>query len=1111
MRRASSSSSPWPQPTSSSRPAGTWRGDQLEHAARGRAPPVLLAEVGVVGHRAVEVVQRGAGGQPGLLDGAAGRRSGTARRARPAGGCSARGPRARDRRRAPRGTAPAPPGRSGRARRSSRRAAYSTPRNTLRAHGCPGALGGGAGVPGGRGHRGHPQLAARHDRQARDRARDPRRRQRQRRRDGGRRRGARRCPACACCATRRTSARAGRCGAGCWRREGSCGCTATPTAVRRCDALRADGRAGRALRRRRRLAPGGGRGGRAAPAGAAPDRGAQLRAALPRACCASPRATCSAASSCGARRRPRRPTARRALTGWTFDAETLAMARALGFSITETGIPWTDRAGSRLSMPRVIVPVTRELLEARGRVRRVARGARRRGRPPRRPSRACEGPRPPAGPRRGGRAGRAGRARAGGARRAAAEGVARRRRRHRRRRLPGRRPAAVPRLGAPGRRARADRQPPRPRAGRPRRSCIRGCCSRGSPGGSAPGRRSPTCCGSRSRSACCSAGRSRSCGASWRAATTAASRSCWRCSRARRSPRSSAGAGSGTRATSCRSTSSRASCGPAPTCGATCSPRSPSACSPLGLLAYERGRAGGGARTACAGGRRGPAVRVAAAVAGRDVRARDRRRRARRACGAGGACGGGRARPRAAARGDRRAARLLRAARALRPRRGSSPRASTTCRAGRGGCCWRGWRRSRSPPRSRTACRRATSARSPCASGRSPRCSSTSSRSARSRSMRSRGSRRRSSCSGCWLCARSWASARSRSGRALAAVVLLVVVGTAYRVASLADAVHVGRQPFTLEPGERAALRHLDELAEPGGVLAPVYTGIAVPAYTGRETWIGAGSWTPDQPERARAAEALFGGRLDAAAAEALVRRSRRALRAERLPRPRRHLGAARRVHGAAAALRLRERLGGRGDRRAGPAVPARRLAARVRGARDRRLPLRRDLRRLRARARGALARPAQRRGAALLRDLGLPALPPVGRRAPGRAEAAFAARLRASGACCGSCRRTGSRSSRSRCWSAAADVFDWPSGLVYFGFAQAYDPDTFTGGIGQAWTLSVEVAFYAALPLLALAAYRLGGAERRGVLRGEVAAALRPRRALVRVAARRARGDRCG
>ena len=125
------------------------------------------------------------------------------------------------------------------------------------------------------------------------------------------------------------------------------------------------------------------------------------------------------------------------------------------------------------------------------------------------------------------------------------------------------------------------------------------------------------------------------------------------------------------------------------------------------------------------------------------------------------------------------------------------------------------------------------------------------------------------------LALRAWLGERPvRLAPAAAAVLVLVGVGTAYRVASLADAVHVGRQPFTLTAGERAALRHLDAVPEPGGVLAPVYTGIAVPAYTGRETWIGAGSWTPDQPARAEAAEALFAGRLDAAAAEALVRRS---------------------------------------------------------------------------------------------------------------------------------------------------------------------------------------------------------------------------------------------
>lgn len=40
--------------------------------------------------------------------------------------------------------------------------------------------------------------------------------------------------------------------------------------------------------------------------------------------------------------------------------------------------------------------------------------------------------------------------------------------------------------------------------------------------------------------------------------------------------------------------------------------------------------------------------------------------------------------------------------------------------------------------------------------------------------------------------------------------------------------------------------------------------------------------------------------------------------------------------------------------------------------------------------------------------------------------------------------------------------------------FVQNYDPDTLATGIGPAWTLCVEVAFYLLLPLLALAALRL-------------------------------------
>jgi dolichyl-phosphate beta-glucosyltransferase len=61
------------------------------------------------------------------------------------------------------------------------------------------------------------------------------------------------------------------------------------------------------------------------------------------------------------------------LEGWTFDAEVLAMARALGYTICETGIVWTDREGSRVRMGRILVPVLRELVAARRHVRREAR------------------------------------------------------------------------------------------------------------------------------------------------------------------------------------------------------------------------------------------------------------------------------------------------------------------------------------------------------------------------------------------------------------------------------------------------------------------------------------------------------------------------------------------------------------------------------------------------------------------------------------------------------------------------------------------------------------------------------------------------------------------
>jgi dolichyl-phosphate beta-glucosyltransferase len=62
-----------------------------------------------------------------------------------------------------------------------------------------------------------------------------------------------------------------------------------------------------------------------------------------------------------------------ALEDWVFDAEALALARTLGFRMREVGIVWSDRHGSRLSMPRVVVPAVRDLLTARRHIRAVAR------------------------------------------------------------------------------------------------------------------------------------------------------------------------------------------------------------------------------------------------------------------------------------------------------------------------------------------------------------------------------------------------------------------------------------------------------------------------------------------------------------------------------------------------------------------------------------------------------------------------------------------------------------------------------------------------------------------------------------------------------------------
>ena len=52
-------------------------------------------------------------------------------------------------------------------------------------------------------------------------------------------------------------------------------------------------------------------------------------------------------------------------------------------------------------------------------------------------------------------------------------------------------------------------------------------------------------------------------------------------------------------------------------------------------------------------------------------------------------------------------------------------------------------------------------------------------------------------------------------------------------------------------------------------------------------------------------------------------------------------------------------------------------------------------------------------------------------------------------------------------------EVRSWDGLWRYYGFLQVYDADTAIKGIGQAWTLNVEVVFYLALPLWILLARR--------------------------------------
>jgi hypothetical protein len=111
---------------------------------------------------------------------------------------------------------------------------------------------------------------------------------------------------------------------------------------------------------------------------------------------------------------------------------------------------------------------------------------------------------------------------------------------------------------------------------------------------------------------------------------------------------------------------------------------------------------------------------------------------------------------------------------------------------------------------------------------------------------------------------------------AVAAILFVMTVpGIAHKLEVSVHSARSAGDPFWIFDDEVRALHFIEQDARPGGVLGPVYAGYMLPYTTGRETYIGALSWTPDWASRQRKADGLADGTLRGEEARAFVRETR--------------------------------------------------------------------------------------------------------------------------------------------------------------------------------------------------------------------------------------------
>ena len=107
---------------------------------------------------------------------------------------------------------------------------------------------------------------------------------------------------------------------------------------------------------------------------------------------------------------------------------------------------------------------------------------------------------------------------------------------------------------------------------------------------------------------------------------------------------------------------------------------------------------------------------------------------------------------------------------------------------------------------------------------------------------------------------------------AVAAVVLATAPGLANVAYEFRQGTGADGSPRYVVHGDADALEFVRDAPGDGGVLTRLYLGQAVPAFTGRNTYVGHPVWTPHIGERVDATERLFAGRLPRDEARAFVR-----------------------------------------------------------------------------------------------------------------------------------------------------------------------------------------------------------------------------------------------